>query len=318
MNKINSSGDRISLITYALDEVFYQSSIQDLRKYYFNDKKDITKWIILSDYYFDDSASNKVITFSMLPNYMDVMELQSQIQQVAPDDIKHVRTVNKKFIELLNSIPVVSFCFIFAQNKYWIWDSKDEMKEWVLGDFDRMKQQIEYWRQTVPTERLDRINRLYKSVSCFERLIKEEKKMKLISPLYFVGLLGGYIGSLLYKESALTTLVWLSDRDSVNEICSNLVRELFQITLINITKQNIQFAFTRANSDSDEWYKELTRIPDYLTGTVSNFNFSGSTITKDKFSQMTQFHLRGNTQNTFLYRFVTDTERIRIKRMLIM
>lgn len=315
-NLVLSDG-RISPLTYALDEVFYKSSIDDLRKYYFNYTKESTRWLLLSDYYFEDHAPNKVITFSIMPYFTDLMELQSYIRQVAPTDIKHTQNVSDDFVGLLNVIPVASFSFIFAQTKYWIWDSKDEMKAWLLDHLDAINEYIIYWGQTEP-ETAKRLNKLSKSIRCLEALIKQEKKLRLMPPLYFVSLLGGYLASLIYREAQLSTLVWLSDRDSINEICHNVVRELFQITLINIIKRNIQFAFTSANSNSEEWYKELTRIPDYLTGAVSNFDFTKNTISQGKFAQIAHSHLRGNFQNTFLYRFVTDPVQIRIQRMIIL
>ena len=41
-------------------------------------------------------------------------------------------------------------------------------------------------------------------------------------------------------------------------------------------------------------------------------------LTKDKLAQIAHLHLRGNSQSTFLYRFLTDLERIRIQRMIIL
>lgn len=316
MSSLVLSDGRISHLTYALDEVFYKSSIEDLRKYYINHLKDENHWLLLSDYYFDDNAPNKVITFSVLPYYDDLKELLSDIRRVAPTDIKHTKNVNEDFVRLLNAIPVASFSFIFSQNKYWIWESKEEMKAWLFDYLEKIKAYIEYWRQTEP-ERERRLDQLSKSIRCLENLMKRDKKIRLMPPLYFVSLLGGYIASLLYREAKLSALVWLSDRDSINEICHNVVRELFQITFINITKRNAQLAFTSANSESDEWYKELTRIPDYLTGTISNYDFSKNIIPQGKFAKMAHLHLRANVQNTFLYRFIADAVRIRIQRTII-
>lgn len=317
MPDIVLSDGRISPLTYALDEVFYKSSIKDLRKYYFSNSRDVTHWLLLSDYYFEDEAPNKVITFSVMPYFMDVRDLQSQIHQLAPKDIKHTRNVNEEFIKLLKTIPMANFSFLFAQSKYWIWDSKDEMKSWLLREVDIIKLYIDYWMQTNPRN-AKRLHQLSKSIRCLEKLIQEEKKLRLIAPLYFVSLLGGYIGSILYREAGLSTLAWLSDRDSTNEICFNVVRELFQITLINIIKANIQFVFTSANSHSDEWYKELIRIPDYLTGTIAKFDFAQNQITKDKFGKILHLHFRRNFENTFLFRFITDSDRIRVQRMAIL
>lgn len=86
----------------------------------------------------------------------------------------------------------------------------------------------------------------------------------------------------------------MSDRDSTNEICNNLIRDLFQINLIDITKKNIDFSFTSSNSNSDEWYEDLVRIPDYLSGTIASFDFNRMTSTQDKFVKMLQLHFAFN------------------------
>ncbi len=135
--------------------------------------------------------------------------------------------------------------------------------------------------------------------------------------MFLISLLGEFIGGLIFRETDLSSLTWLSDRDSTNEICNNLIRDLFQITLIDITKKNIQFSFTRSNSDSQEWYEGMTRIPDYLTGTISSYDFNRNAYEGIKFGKMLGAHFRNNFENTFLYRFIVDDEHIRLQRMVI-
>lgn len=65
----------------------------------------------------------------------------------------------------------------------------------------------------------------------------------------------------------------LSDRDRTNELGGNFVRDWFQVTLIDIVKRNISFSFTTANSNSEEWYEDLIRIPDFITGAIASFDF---------------------------------------------
>ena len=150
-----------------------------------------------------------------------------------------------------------------------------------------------------------------------ENLLNRGKKLRIISAMFLISQLGGYVGSVIFRETDLSSLIWFSDRDSTNEIGNNLIRDLFQISLIDITKKNINFSFTTANSKSDEWYKEITRIPDYITGAVSDFNFGENRAINQKTAQMLGFHFSNNTKNTFLYKFKLDNERIRLQRMLI-
>ena len=307
---------RTSPITDLLDDVFYKSSIEDMRKFTFNQTRSVKSWLLFSDYYFEDERPNKVITFTAMPYFSDFLELQSLIKSVAPRDVKKTRTINEDFIEIINSLPIMNVVFSFEQKKYFLWDSNDEFKQEIFDYLERLKAYVSYWNRTEP-ERKKKLAHISKNINCLESLLRRGKKQKLIPPMYLVALLGGYVGSLLCRETSLSSLVWMSDRDSTNEICHNLIRDLFQITLIDIAKKNIQFSFTTSNSSSDEWYEEMTRIPDYLTGAISSFDFEKNLIPKDKFSKMFELHFAYNIKNSFLYRFIADDERIRLQRWLI-
>jgi hypothetical protein len=61
----------------------------------------------------------------------------------------------------------------------------------------------------------------------------------LLCEAFVISLLGGYVASIVCREAALTNLCWLSDRDRTNELGANLVRDLFQVTLVDRVKKNI-------------------------------------------------------------------------------
>lgn len=308
---------RISPIITLLDDVFHKSSIEDMRKFSFSQNKTIKSWLLFSDYYFEDTKPNKVITFTAMPAFSDLLELQSLIKSIAPKDIKHTRTLNEDFIlEIIKSPQILNFIFTFEQKEYFIWDSDDEFKQEMLESLEILKAYVSYWNMTEPA-RGKRHTQISKNIRCLENLLRRGKKRKLLPAMFLVSLLGGYVGSLLCRETDLSSLTWMSDRDRTTEICNNLIRDLFQITLIDITKENIQFNFTTSNSSSDEWYKEMVRIPDYLTGTIASLDFDTMSVSHDKFLKMLQLHFSYNIENTFLYRFKTDDERIRLPRWLL-
>ena len=107
--------DRISPITTLLDEVFYRSSIEDMRRAYFQHVASLDSWMLLSDYYFGDEKSNKVVTFTALPYLGALPELQGIIRTLAPRDIKHARSIDGRFIEFLRQLPCLSISFVFQQ-----------------------------------------------------------------------------------------------------------------------------------------------------------------------------------------------------------
>jgi len=311
-----NTDDRISPLSILLDEVFYKSSIQDMRRFYFSATKGEEKWFLLSDYYFGDDKPNKVITFTAMPSCPYILELQSAIKAVAPKDIKNTRSINTDFVTLMNLLPLINIVFIFENKKHFIWDTVLEAKEAIRDYVEVLRVYIDHWRTTEPAT-IPRLNKITKNLMIVEGLLEKGKKLRIISAMFLISLLGGYVGSVICRETNLSSLIWFSDRDSTNEIGKNLIRDLFQISLIDVTKKNINFSFTSSNSNSDEWYEEITRIPDYITGAVSGFNFDENRATDQKTAQMLGLHFKNNTKNTFLYRFKVDGERIRLQRMLV-
>ncbi len=123
-----NTNDRISPLSILLDDVFYKSSIQGMRRFYFSATKGEHNWFLLSDYYFGDDKPNKVITFTAMPSCPYILDLKSAIKAVAPKDIKHTRNVNSDFVALMNLLPLINVVFIFDNKKHFIWDNVEEAK----------------------------------------------------------------------------------------------------------------------------------------------------------------------------------------------
>ena len=166
--------DRISPITNLLDEVFYQSSIRDMRAAYFPGREHFRQWLILSDYCLADDRINKVITFAALPMAGDVLELQRAIREFAPQDLKHSRTMDRRFVELLHYLPVLNISFVFDQNKYFAWNDGKEFQEHMADYCEIMIKCIEFWRDTTPNQ--TRLDLLAKNVRCAKNCCGTEKK----------------------------------------------------------------------------------------------------------------------------------------------
>jgi hypothetical protein len=308
--------DLISSLTVLLDDVFYKRTIQEMRQSYFFATKREQKWMLLSDYYFGDEKPNKIITFSAMPACPYLPELQNTIKVYAPKDIKNTRTINADFIKVLNLLPLIHIVFIFENDKYFIWDTLEEAEVMVREHIWKLHSYIAYWRDNEPA-RITRLEHITKNLHALEMLLDKGKKLRIISAMFLIALLGGYVSSVLAREADLSSLIWFSDRDSTNEIGKNLIRDLFQITAIDILKKNVDFSFTTANSNSNEWYEEITRIPDYITGAVAGLDFNGKIQPDQKAAQMLKLHFSSNTHRTFLFRFKTDAEQIKLHRLLL-
>jgi hypothetical protein len=309
--------DRMSPITTLLDEVFYKSSIVDMRSAFFQKFKDNDSWIVLSDYYFEDEKTNKVITFTLMPYLGALPQLQSIIRTLAPREFKHARSIDARLIEFLRQLPALNVSFTFQQDKYFAWNNSSEFQSDMTDFCERLSACVAFWRQTTMDHtRLDKFSR---NIHHVQELLRQKKKTKILCEAFVVALLGGYVGSLLCRETDLTKLCWLSDRDRTNEVGDNLIRDLFQVTLIDIVKRNISFSFTTANSNSDEWYAELIKVPDLITGAVAGFDFNnaGNHTAKSAATSVIGAYLANNRSNCFIYRFHVNDEGAKVQRMMI-
>jgi len=315
--RIEIAIDRISPLTSLLDEVIYQSSIHDMRQAYFQDVKLSDSWIILSDYYFGDDKANKVITFTSLPYLGGLPQLQSIVRALAPRDIKHTRSIDGRFIEFLRQLPWLNISFIFEQDKYFAWTSSGEFQDYMAEFCETLSAYVAFWRRnTMNHSRLDALSR---NILYAQDLLRQKKKIRILSEAFVISLLGGYVSSILCRETALTRLCWLSDRDRTNELGGNFIRDLFQVTLIDIVKRNISFSFTTANSNSEEWYEDLIRIPDFITGAIASFDFDniGKHTTKPAGLSLIGAYLANNKSDCFNYRFHINDDGLKIQRMMI-
>lgn len=203
--------DRIVPFSLLLDEVFYKSSIEDMRANYFKYHFQNTNWILLSDYFFGNEKKSKTITFTALPYILPIDDLQKSIQSIAPKDLKHTRNVNIAFVELLHSLPILNICFVFENSRnYLIWNNQQEF----LNDMEVFAQVIDayrlYWIETEPSRR-NRLNGLSKNIAHIRECLQHKRKIKILCEAFCISFLGGYVGSILSRETQLSSLVWMSD-----------------------------------------------------------------------------------------------------------
>ena len=288
-----------------------------MRSTYFQYFKDLDSWMILSDYYLGNEKTNQVITFTVLPYLGAVPQLQTIIRPLAPRDIKHTRSIAARLIEFLRQLPILNVSFIFQQDKYFAWTYSSEFQLYMAAFCETLSAYVAFWRRG--TMNHARVDKLSQSIQYTQELLRQKKKIKLLCEAFVISLLGGYVASIVCREAALTNLCRLSDRDRTNELGDNLVRDLFQVTLVDIVKKNISFSFTTANSDSDEWNTELTRIPDLITGTVAGFDFDNSdnhTIKRAGWSVIGAY-LANNKSDSSIYRFNVSSTGVKVQRMMI-
>jgi hypothetical protein len=101
--------------------------------------------------------------------------------------------------------------------KYLIWETQDAFLEDMSLYTQILNAYTAHWIETEP-HRKQRLTRLSKNIHYMQDCIRYKKKLPILCEVFFISLLGGYVGSLLARETMLTHLLWMSDRDRSNEL----------------------------------------------------------------------------------------------------
>lgn len=117
-----------------------------------------------------------------------------------------------------------------------------------------------------------------------------------------VAFIGAYVSSRVIKALDIDIFGWFSDRDAINEVCDNFSVLLFHTYLHGLLDgKPFQFVAAQAGSTDNAFYEQLVRIPDYVAGTLADYNMEQDIISKDKFDSMLTNYMAENTHNNFVY-----------------
>jgi hypothetical protein len=301
-----------------LDKTFDGSTSQDLTANYIPRIQGITKWTCYSDYCFDDKQKpNDVVTFSLIPYVADFDKVSEHIKSIASRDIKNTRIVGEKFIEFLKMYPLINFSFILEDRQRLIGKDHRATKQFLHDTFQYIRKQYQEWLTNQP-EQEEYYKRVDKKLQDCIRLITTGKKIKQITDMLLVTFLGGYISAKVIRDSHIEIFGWFSDRDSLNEVSDNFSIELFHYFFSGLTgAKPFQFAASPAGSLANPFYEELVRIPDYVAGTIADYNRQTNEVSKEKFNTMLSNYMAENNHNNFVYRLFTELDVLYATRITI-
>lgn len=289
-------------IFQVIDETFEKSSKTDLEKYYLQLTNGVKKWTCYSDYCFGDSSKpNDVVSFTFIPYVDDFEKLSNTVQSLANVDIKNTRKVRDEFIAFLKTYPLLNFSFILNDKKRLLGENHEMVKKSLFATYSALRKQYEDWIVNQPEQRTD-YKKNVKKIDCVLQLINQDKKIKQIVEMTLVTFIGSYVSSRVIKDLDIEIFGWLSDRDAINEICDNFSATLFHTNLHSLMDgKPFQFVVALAGSKDNAFYEQLVRIPDYVAGTLADYDMEQGLISKDKFDKMLTNYMAENIYNNFVY-----------------
>jgi len=270
-----------SLIT-VFDEFFRETVQEDFNRYR-QKFSEARKWTIASDYYFEEIKSNHVVTYTVFPHIVDLQRMMSVIGAVAPRDIKHTREISDEFLKVLKWPGYLHISFIVPNSKFVVFRDQEEARTSIVSGIDTLLTHIPSWILNNPamTGEYRRIERRLKHA---REELERNKKVQIYSQMFFCTLFLAYIAARLGDDNEI--IGWLSDRDKINEAVPGLSADLFSTHYTAFNYCETKLAYTQADSTTDNWYDEIVRLPDFITGTLADYNMERDETSIEKFVKM--------------------------------
>ena len=305
--EINSLYEKETPIIKLIHETYLQSIKKSLEKNYFPKYIDNKKWKCFSDYSFDNKKPNNVITFTLLPYVIDFNILSSAIKEYAPKEIKKTQSINPKFIEFIKHSPFVTFSFILENHENLFLESKEFLKDSMLLSLNQIvNENIPNW--TVETSHLEKYHKeIAKKTKKVIRLIEENKKIKILKNMFLITSIGSYLCTQFANKTNAEIMGWFSDRDEINDVADKYSIDLFNFQFCEYLKnRNCEFVAAPASSQDNEWYQELIKIPDFITGALADYSFETELVSHNKFIPLLRELIADNDRNVFVFKLKFD------------
>lgn len=312
-------------IAIPIKKSFTQSTIKDLENW-FRSIPEGASWYVLSDYCLGDkSKKNDVVSFSILLHHDKLKNIKEYINAFAPKDLKQTRNVSEGFLKYINSPVIFNISFVIDR-------SSKYMREY--SDVENMKSFLPAFREVV--EVFDSNSNLgndyflevKRRTELFERDFGSKNfNAKLSRQIYLVSTFASLIFFYLTSLKKPSNIAWISDRDAIVHRYDGVAFDLAYIMFLNeysavkgskegtpIVIGKPKFVFWEAQKSGADTYDELVRIPDYLAGTLADFDIDKQVFSKDKYYKMLQYSLV-NSENHAIFQIYGDSKKLSARRL---
>ncbi len=293
-----------------LDETFNASS-NSLFLDFFQKNKDISKWMIFSDYALNDrNKPNDAITFSIFPYAASFTDLGKLIDKLSFKDIKNLKKVNPKFLNFINESEIMNISIIMDKNmKLDPFNEREALKTCYKTAIN----QVSYWiKNEGEKENYMRIQKAYNIL--LDEVTKPGVNLKNIRNIEIVSNLIAYITFQVCKSTDIETIGWFSDRDSmlnhkiakfsmpvIFDLAHNLFHNLMSSEGSDYTEN---FVFGLPEKTGSVWYDSFNRIPDLIAATLADYDYKNNLSSHDKFIPVIE-NILTNRNKCLIYKIHT-------------
>ncbi len=292
------------------DETFNKSSYAFFSDF-FRKNRDVSKWMIFSDYALNDkNKPNDVITFSILPYVGDFDKLGDQIKKLSFKDVKNLKRVNAEFLEFINESEILNISVVLDKNM--VLDPFNE-REALKTCYKTALNQVDYWIENEgQKENYLRLKKAYNIM--LDEVSRKGANLRNIRNIEIVSNLIAYITFQVCLSSKVDVIGWFSDRDSMlthkngkfsMPVIFDLAYNLFHVLMASKDENYVEkFVFGLPEQTGNLWYDSFNRIPDLIAATLADFDYKNNFCSHDKFIPVIE-NVITNKEKNIIYKIST-------------
>jgi poly(3-hydroxyalkanoate) synthetase len=289
---------------------FEKSIIGDLRKY-IEDNNYPNKFYIFSDYCLHDRHKiHDVVTYTIMPYSPNINGEKTIIGHIAPKDIKHARKINPDFINYLKKSELFHISFLLGSRDYITKRDWIEPRDYIKESLEKSMNEILTKNHCISKEYYNNLIKSFNNLK--NEMVRKSSTIKLYRDIVLISLITAYIMYLLTKESNAIEIAWLSDRDKIVEAYSRITFDLCQYNHYAICIRNKVYTkdikLIYAITEEGISYEEMNRIPDYIAGTLAEWNPDSQFVSKEKFVTVLQSVIANNNFCPIIELSLSDKE----------
>ncbi len=271
-----------------IENTVEKSTITDFRRF-LSKFPDVTKWILCSDYCFEDkNKPNDVISFVLYPYIFDFAQWQEIIDSLQATDIKNARHISESFRKFTHLGMFFSINYVFDKsgNLFDNWRDKDVL----ISIVDQYIDMMDIWKVTTPHRR-----EMYNEFKHNLKRLRSEMNaksfnVKLFHKTIITVFLASYIKFLILREkNEIEVFSWLSDRDKMTSISKGVYGDLFAIISHCVCAQRLPEEKYKgvtevipANPNEEMFWDSLNRTADIICGVLADYDAKTNEVSKEK------------------------------------
>jgi hypothetical protein len=266
-----------------------------------NAKRD---WFFSSDYVIgDNQRPNDCMCFTLYPiNERNPTALWQDIPSVLARDLKRIKSPSDEAIAFLRQDTHFSICIVLTKDRY-----SGNDREVVRSAIHQLLDGMRAWKDADKQKTsISRVQKLERSAAA------NNFKSRLMRDMFLLTSIASVIAYLLTKCTNPRTIGWFSDRDSMITAYDRIAHDLFVMNHGSMCQhrevefRNVQLRYGNPLPDpkfpKQSWYDAIIRIPDYLAGTLSAYNYRENTTSGQKASEMVR-EVLANAVNSVIITF---------------